>query len=222
MTKIYVVGSSKTKFLPLDDIREKFLVDVDHDGDNIDSLNPWYSELTGMYYLWKHCNDDIVGLEHYRRYFTNDNGTLLSDFEIRGILKKNDVIMFRSELKQNAMEHMTMTGKRNELALGLAVVQVNFGKDMANYFKTNFIGDHIYLGNMFICRKGLANMFFDFIFNGVLKDFDEIHKFKRPRIDGYICEYFMEPWFRYNGFRIYDAKRTVFDKTLTDKLPSWA
>ena len=62
MTKIYVVGSSKTKFLPLDGIREKFLVDVDHDGDNIDSLNPWYSELTGMYYLWKHCNDDIVVL----------------------------------------------------------------------------------------------------------------------------------------------------------------
>lgn len=222
MTKIYVVGSSKTKFLPLDDIREKFLVDVPHEGENIDSLNPWYSELTGMFYLWKHCDADIVGLEHYRRYFTNDDGNLLSDKEINDILKTNDVIMFRSELNQNAMEHMTMTGKRSELALGLAAVKVNFGNGMANYFHNNFVSDHVYLGNMFICRKEIADRFCEFIFDGVLKDFDGIHEFKTPRIDGYICEYFMEPWFRYKGFKIYDANRTVFDKTLTETLPSWA
>lgn len=42
--KIYVVGSSKNKFLPLDNIREKFLIDQKHAGDNIDFLNPWYYE----------------------------------------------------------------------------------------------------------------------------------------------------------------------------------
>ena len=39
--KIYVVGSSKNKFLPLDNIREKFLIDQPHEGDNIDFLNPF-------------------------------------------------------------------------------------------------------------------------------------------------------------------------------------
>jgi hypothetical protein len=90
--KIYVVGSSKNKFLPLDNIREKFLIDQKHEGDNIDFLNPWYCELTGLYYLWKHCDDDIVGLEHYRRYFVNNKNQLLSENEIRNILKDNDVI----------------------------------------------------------------------------------------------------------------------------------
>lgn len=90
--KIYVVGSSKNRFLPLDNIREKFLIDQKHDGDNIDFLNPWYCELTGLYYLWKHCDDDIVGLEHYRRYFVNENDQLLSENEIRYILKDYDVI----------------------------------------------------------------------------------------------------------------------------------
>ena len=70
--KIYVVGSTKNSFLPLNSIREKFFIDEKHNGDNIDSLNPWYCELTAMYYLWKNCNDDIVGLEHYRRYFVNE------------------------------------------------------------------------------------------------------------------------------------------------------
>ena len=67
--KIYVVGNSKDLFLKLDNIREKFLVDQSHDGDNIDDLNPWYCELTGLYHLWKNTTDDIIGLEHYRRYF---------------------------------------------------------------------------------------------------------------------------------------------------------
>lgn len=97
--KIYVVGSSKNKFLPLDNIREKFLIDQKHEGDNIDFLNPWYCELTGLYYLWKHVDDDIVGLEHYRRYFVNNNGNLLSEGEIREILKGCDVIAHTS--KQN-------------------------------------------------------------------------------------------------------------------------
>lgn len=97
--KIYVVGSSKNKFLPLDDIREKFLIDEKHEGDNIDFLNPWYCELTGLYYLWKHVDDDIVGLEHYRRYFVNEKGELLGENEIKNLLQDYDVIAHTS--KQN-------------------------------------------------------------------------------------------------------------------------
>ena len=70
------INYSKDLFLKLDNIREKFLVDQPHAGDNIDDLNPWYCELTGLYYLWKNCNDDIVGLEHYRRYFVNNTKKL--------------------------------------------------------------------------------------------------------------------------------------------------
>ena len=95
--KIYVVGSSKNKFLPLDNIREKFLIDEKHEGDNIDNLNPWYCELTGLYYMWKHCDDDIVGLEHYRRYFVNEKGNLLSENEISESLKQYDVIAHMSK-----------------------------------------------------------------------------------------------------------------------------
>lgn len=92
--KIYVVGSSENKFLPLDNIREKFLIDEKHEGDNIDFLNPWYCELTGLYYLWKHVDDDIVGLEHYRRYFVQNNHIITKE-EIETILKDHDIIMYK-------------------------------------------------------------------------------------------------------------------------------
>lgn len=42
----------------------------DDTGESISEKNPWYSELTGIYWVWKNTNQDITGCCHYRRYFT--------------------------------------------------------------------------------------------------------------------------------------------------------
>ena len=62
-------------------------------GDSISALNPYYGELTGMYWLWKNYHDaDLIGVCHYRRFFFNERGTLMTQEEYETALQDVDVM----------------------------------------------------------------------------------------------------------------------------------
>ena len=67
----------------------------DNTGDNISEKNPLYCELTALYWLWKNCEDDYIGICHYRRFFSKSfrYGVIATEEELLCKLSKFDIIV---------------------------------------------------------------------------------------------------------------------------------
>ena len=78
----------------------------DSTGDNISTKNPYFCELTGLYWAWKNLDADFIGLVHYRRHFTTYRGSLNSD------LKRTRHILNTFELKNLLSEHKIILPKK--------------------------------------------------------------------------------------------------------------
>lgn len=221
--KIYVVGSSKNSFLPLNNIREKFLINVPHEGDNIDFLNPWYCELTGLYYLWKHVDDEIVGLEHYRNYFWK-NGHPITETEIKEELKKGDIICGGFSYPAWGCNELFAEFDKQIKGKTLDLCKVIAQKDegLANYFIKYLRGQRLWCCNTFIGSKKILNEWAEFIF-GLLINFEDVSPIgpstNTPRREGYIAEFLFGAWLEYKGYKIVhcdmnklttDLKKTLF------------
>jgi hypothetical protein len=55
-----------------------FGIQKDSDGDNISQMNPYCSEMSATYWLWKNIEAEYKGLFHYRRFMTFEKESILN------------------------------------------------------------------------------------------------------------------------------------------------
>ena len=210
--KIYVVGNNKNRFL-LNDIRERFVVNQEHNNDNIDFLNPWYCELTAMYHLWKNCNDDIVGLEHYRRYFVNNRDMLLNKNEIQELLHNSDVVLTKWDYLartkcKNSWEYLAPNTKEYILKF-LDTVQPDEKDFILHDMRT---ATYFAKCNMFICNKEILNEYCKWFFpNATCFTTQELLQY--PRCVGYVSEFIFGSFLKMKEYKITWQKSVEYDKT---------
>ena len=182
----------------------------DDTGDTISALNPYYSELTGLYWIWKNVNDaDYLGLCHYRRYFLNENGTLMTKADYLHIFSRYDVILSRPQA--GAYDYRTVYSRSHDvrnLDMTGEVIQELYPE----YFDTfqHVISDtSCYIGNLFAAPKALFHAYCKWLFSifAVLETridvsgYDDYHK----RVFGFLSEQLLIVWIKYNQLSYYEA-----------------
>ena len=183
---------------------------VDWTGDNIDGLNPWYCELTAIYWIWKNDKESrYISLEHYRRVFLTSKSNwftyrFLEDGEIWKILSEKRIILpllhhfekdIYSQYKENHVEEDLLTLKDS-----IHRLSYEYDKDFDSVMQSH----DIVLFNMFVMSKEDLDSYCRFAFP-VLDEVFRIRKDDIRKRDGYqtraigfLSERLFNVWLRHN------------------------
>lgn len=189
----------------------------DDTGDNISNLNCYYSELTGMYWIWKNYHDsDYVGICHYRRYLINEEENLLTEEEIENILKNFDIITTK-KLTLNFSYHYGFGENHNikDLDATGEVIKEKY-PDYYDTFLRLVNSNHTYFGNIMICSKELYDEYCEWMFSIFfevhkridVESYDDYHK----RVYGFISEFLLYVWLTVKGLKVFECKVGMVDE----------
>lgn len=148
----------------------------DNTGDNISYLNPFFCELTGLYWAWKNLDSDYIGLVHYRRYFTMK----------RKILEKNHLVPYLGKAKifvpkkrwyviETLKSHYEHTHCSEHIDITRAIVLEKY-PDYENVFDRALDRRWGYMFNMMIAQKDLIDDYCDWLFDVLFEVFKKIDR----------------------------------------------
>lgn len=179
--------------------------------DNISKKNKNYCELTGLYWIWKNDLDsDIVGLCHYRRYFSGKENGCIDKKTIVDLLKSNDIIVPKAWYYLNNVyeDYCNHHYKRDIDNCGEIIKQ--FFPDYYNAYKNVMNRKYIYLYNMFICKKNLIDEYFEWMFAILekMEDVSEISSYDdyQKRIYGFLSERLFNVWIEKEHLKVKEIK----------------
>lgn len=203
-----------TMYVPLQvgsAVHEHFGYLTDDTGDNISAKNCYYSELTGMYWVWKNITDvEFVGICHYRRYLLNDAGYIFTEKELMFLLKEYDLLTSKKLALNFSYEYGFMENHTKEDLDAADQVIARLYPDFYPLYRRRIQEKHTYFGNMMICKKTLYDRYCQFlfpIFEGMhklldLDSYDEYHR----RLYGFLSEFLLMVWAEYEGLRVKECK----------------
>lgn len=182
----------------------------DNEGENISEKNPYYSELTAIYWAWKNLKADYIGLVHYRRYLGMKHGKdkwqcLLTKEEAQALCKEHDIILpqKRRYYIESLWSHYEHTHDISHLEKTKAII----AKDYPEYlpaFNEVMKRTWGHMFNMFIMKKSYADEYCAWLFDILFKvekqiDFSSLTAFD-ARLFGRISELLLDVWIETNGY----------------------
>ena len=188
----------------------------DDEGQNISKENPYFCELTGLYWAWKNLDAKYVGLAHYRRHFASHRvlggknkrlETVLTKKDAEKALEKVDIVLpkLRKYYVENLYDHYVHTMYPEPLEMTRKIIAEKY-PDYLPEFNNLKTRTSAHMFNMFIMKKDLLDDYCDWLFDilftlekevkkkGIDKDYDAFH----ARFYGRLSELLLDVWIRTN------------------------
>ncbi len=190
----------------------------DDEGDNISNRNPFYCELTALWWLWKNCDARYKGLVHYRRHFrTLDRSMSCSSDRFQRIATAGDykaLIKTGAEIvlpkKRNyyietVYSHYdhTFDGRQFDIAHNVLVHRC---PEFVPAWDKLMAGRRAYLYNMFVMRSDLVDKYCTWLFP-LLADLENMIDSSsmdafQARWIGRVAERFLNVWVETKGLNV--------------------
>lgn len=181
----------------------------DDTGLNISYLNPYFSELTGLFWAWKNLKYDYLGLDHYRRLFSKKNKKYKSGVDINTlILDEKDVELHlkkcgilvptkRNYYIETLYSHYANTFDSKHLDLTRDIIKTYYSEYLFAFDKVMKQRSG-YMFNMFIMEKHYIDEYCEWLFDILFKlqekvDISDLSEFE-ARLFGRVSELLFNVW----------------------------
>lgn len=211
--KLYV-GAAK---LPQEEKQKLTGYGFDDEGDNISDKNGSYCELTGLYWIWKNQQADIVGISHYRRFFTEEGKTLTWERAER-ILEESDVIVAKKWWVPGSVQrHFARCHNKEDLTVVRRVIEERHPQYVESFEKAMGKG-FLFPFNMMVCPKTIFDDYCAWLFD-ILGECEKRvdlggYDAYQGRIYGFLSERLWLVYLIYHKYEVKELKVREVDMSL--------
>lgn len=193
----------------------------DNTGENISKLNPYFCELTGLYWAWKNLEADYIGLVHYRRHFTNEKkipkeedkkfDCILTKDQLEVKLANADVVLpkKRKYYIENLYSHYEHTMYVEPLEQTRKIIQEKY-PEYLDEFDMLHKRTSAHMFNMLIMKKDILNEYCTWLFDILFELQNRIDESKydsfHARFYGRISELLLDVWINKNQIKYEEIK----------------
>lgn len=199
----------------------------DDEGDNISQKNPYFCELTGLYWIWKNVDADYYGLVHYRRYFSavpkikrtshDKFRYILDEATLENILKDYDIVVpkKRKYFIESLYSHYAHTHYEEHILVTEKVIK-EICPDYEASFKKVMKSSSAHMFNMMIMSKEKFNEYCKWLFDILFEiekriDITQYDAYQ-ARLFGRISELLLDVWIGKNSYRYKEVGLLYMEK----------
>ena len=196
----------------------------DNTGKNISAKNPFFCELTGIYWAWKNLDADYIGLAHYRRHFASKKinkkdlfNSVLTLEEADKIFDDVDIITpnKRKYYIENLYSHYAHTLYVEPLDITGKIIEEKYPEYLKEFDKLKKrTSAHMF--NMFIMKKDKFDEYcewlFDILFELEKRVDDSKYDTFHARFYGRVSELLFDVWLNTKGYNYKEVKVISMEK----------